>query len=223
MSETSAILLPFPRLLAPVVSIIILPITPPIPKQILPHPLPNHQAQRIRNPPHHPRRPPRKRQTHLRRMQEEQQLRQTRRHTLALAVVQVRIQVAEEALADAVFLWLGGRTRGRDGGFDTDLAGGGAGGVGAEGVACTRGYPHWLRGGRGDGDLVAFEGEDVAAFYVPLYHYGKFHTHGDGGRGYGRERRSRKGRDSVMEGESGKEATYPFRTVKSSSWYQCQW
>lgn len=103
-SSKSSAALPF--LLA--LSIIIFRIALPVPQNILTHPLPNNQPQRPRNTPHKPIRPPRKRQTDFGRMQKQKQLRRTRLHTLIPTILEIRIQVAEEPLADTVVFWARG-------------------------------------------------------------------------------------------------------------------
>lgn len=143
--------------------IIILRILRLIPQHPPPNPPPHHQSNHPRQRSRHPPRPP-KRQTNLRLVQKQQQLRYTRLHALRLTIIQVAVQVAEEALAAADFLFhRGGRCAGGDGELDLDGAGGGAGGVGLEGVAGEGGDGDGLGGGGGDGLVVAFEGEDEAA------------------------------------------------------------
>lgn len=90
-------------------------------------------------------------------MQEQQQLRQPWLHTLGTAVFEVRVEIAEESLVDAVVCAV--RRIGR---FDHYFAGCGTCWVGAEGVASAGRDACWLGVGGGDEDVLALEGEDVA-------------------------------------------------------------
>jgi len=85
----------------------------------------------------------------------QQHLHKTRRHVLPLAVIAIRIQVPEEALAEAALVF--GARR------DYHLAFLVAVRVGAEGVARCSGDEDRLGGGCRVGGVDAFEREDVGA------------------------------------------------------------
>lgn len=61
------------------------------------HTTSHHNAKSITHAPHQPIRPPRKRQRNLCAIQHKQQLRQRRLHVLRVAVIEVRVDVAETA------------------------------------------------------------------------------------------------------------------------------
>jgi len=83
--------------LPPLPLIPILRIATLIPQHIPTIPPPHHNAKSITHAPHQPIRAPRKRQRNLCTVQHKQQLRQRRLHVLAVAVIEVRVDVAETA------------------------------------------------------------------------------------------------------------------------------